>query len=120
MTVTHHNAFIEKTFDNETLKMNHLLVSEMAFKVAKELELRDLFTDVNELISNVAASRLKRTPDFQSFGKTWGSLVAEFISRKWNCLNAILSYMKLVSLNSGMKSDYDRMTKRSCRTTKME
>lgn len=100
--------------------MNHLLVSEMAFEVAKELELRGLFTDVNELISNVAASMLKRTPDFQSFGKTWGSLVAEFISRKWNCINAILSYMKLVSLNSGMNSDHERILKDRCRTTKME
>ncbi|KAH8553159.1 hypothetical protein BGW37DRAFT_488649 [Umbelopsis sp. PMI_123] len=85
----------EKTFDKETLKMNYLLVTGMSFTVAKELKLQGLFSDVTELIAPAASSRLKRTPDFQSFGKTWGSLVDEFISRKWNCISAIIEYLQI-------------------------
>lgn len=77
--------------------MNHLLIAGISFTTAKELKLSGLFTDITELAATAASSRLKRTPDFQPFGKTWGSLVDEFISRKWNCITAIIEYLQMVS-----------------------
>ncbi|KAI9277942.1 hypothetical protein BC943DRAFT_298425 [Umbelopsis sp. AD052] len=85
----------EKTFDKETSKMNYLLMAGMSFTIAKESKLQGLFTDVAQLSATAASSRLKRTPDFQSFGKTWGSLVDEFISRKWNCITAMIEYLQM-------------------------
>jgi hypothetical protein len=78
--------------------MNYLLMAGMSFTIAKELKLQGLFTDVTQLAATAASSRLKRTPDFQSFGKTWGSLVDEFISRKWNCITAMIEYLQMVSI----------------------
>jgi hypothetical protein len=62
--------------------------------------LKGVVSDPKTLVGIVSGSRLKRTPDFSSSGKTWGSLVADFISRKWNCLSAIIRYLRMVRLIS--------------------
>jgi tRNA guanosine-2'-O-methyltransferase len=90
----------ENSLEQETLKMNHLLVTEMSFTLATDMELKGVVSDPKTLVGIVSGSRLKRTPDFSSSGKTWGSLVADFISRKWNCLSAIIRYLRMVCLIS--------------------
>lgn len=90
----------ENALDQETLKMNHLLVTEMSFNLATDMELKGIISDPKSLVDMVSTSRLKRTTDFSLSGKTWGALVADFISRKWNCISAILRYLRKVSVTN--------------------
>ncbi|KAI8096188.1 uncharacterized protein BX664DRAFT_323334 [Halteromyces radiatus] len=95
----------ESTSKSELVKFTRLRLLSTLYHMANKYTLIDFKID-SATIAIISNLNIKRSPDF-SRHRPWGDIMSTFIRYKWECLQSIVDYSKMVLIHNPKIETFD-------------